>query len=525
MEYAKWIALDPIQVVNYANDKEGDDSTPADASTAIGMRRQYNGNEELIFIIPVEDVSTNKPGDEQESEESEGKDTAEYQPDLAINEAGEEGPEQADAKKVAKIEFVTKDEQNNDIVNVITPQDKEMSVEAVKNLLKGDAITDNKFEEIPAEAIQGKKEDASKIQTKVESDNKSQDDIVDIINHKTETGNNNDDNSDLTKDKVAEALKQNVETIASNIIKVCVVDPSKFEYRTGGPGEYGYNKVKLYHGPKIPVLTGVKTTKDNDIAVHTELFLQDITNTTNKEQIVNALKNNTISLKNEYNPQTPIVVDNNGNVSVFKNNLKGRLYFVKIVDGKEISDAAIGRNSVIVGGNSEQELLMNIKKGLEQLIISYTSEKSNIQENKEDVLESIKLEYTHSAVNESMTAVKLVRNAVFESNKNAYLVSMTCWGDGSRHNPAKFLEESVKAVVYTAGSYSDIAKSAKKDKNLSILPLTESVTYQVPMPYNRYAILTNGNPLYEAVAVITIDATPDHNITSSKFIGVTRIVK
>ena len=45
------------------------------------------------------------------------------------------------------------------------------------------------------------------------------------------------------------------------------------------------------------------------------------------------------------------------------------------------------------------------------------------------------------------------------------------------------------------------------------------------MPYNRYAILTNGNPLYEAVAVVTIDATPDHNITSSKFIGVTRIVK
>ena len=124
-----------------------------------------------------------------------------------------------------------------------------------------------------------------------------------------------------------------------------------------------------------------------------------------------------------------------------------------------------------------------------------------------------------------MTAVKLVRNAVFESNKNTYLVSMTCWGDGSRNNPVKFLEESVKSVVYRATSYSDIANATKKDKNLNILPLTESVTYQVPMPYNRYAILTNGNPLYEAVAVITIDATPDHNITFSKFIGVTRIVK
>ena len=139
--------------------------------------------------------------------------------------------------------------------------------------------------------------------------------------------------------------------------------------------------------------------------------------------------------------------------------------------------------------------------------------------------DSVKIHYVSPAINESMTAVKLVRNAVFESNKNAYLVSMTCWGDGTRNNPVKFLEESVKSVVYNATSYSDIANAAKKDKNLNILPLTESVTYQVPMPYNRYAILTNGNPLYEAVAVITIDATPDHNITSSKFIGVTRIVK
>ena len=522
LEYAKWIALDPIQVVNYT--KEGDNSTLADASTAIGMRRQYNGNEELIFIIPVEDASTNKPGAEQESE---GKDAAEYQPDLAVNEAGEEGPEQADAKKVAKIEFVTKDEQNNDIVNVITPQDKEMSVEAVKNLLKGDAITDNKFEEIPAEAIQGKKEDASKIQTKVESDNKSQDDIVDIINHKTETGNNNDDNSDLTKDKVAEALKQNIENIANNISKVCTLDQSKFKLRQGVSGnEYSAKGVKLYRGPVTLIQTGVKTTKGNEIAVHTELFIPEIKDTSTEKKITKAVKNGAVSLKNEYNQQTPIAIDNNGTVIVFKNNLKVRLYFVKLIDGKEVSDTNnVNGNTVIFQSNSEQELLTNIKKGLEQLIISYTSEKSNIQENKEDVLESIKLEYTHSAVNESMTAVKLVRNAVFESNKNTYLVSMTCWGDGSRLNPAKFLEESVKAVIYTAASYSDIAKSAKKDKNLSILPLTESVTYQVPMPYNRYAILTNGNPLYEAVAVITIDATPDHNITSSKFIGVTRIVK
>ena len=523
LEYTKWIAIDPIQVVNY-KPKDGNNPTPADDSAAIGMHRQYNGSEELVFIIPVKDDSTNNPDVEQESE---GRDAAEYQPDLAVNEAGEEGAGQEGAKKVAKIEFVTKDKNGNGVINVITPQDKEMSVDAVKNLLKGDAITDDKFEEIPADAIQGKKEDASKIQTKVESDNKSQDDIADIINHKTETGNNNDDSSDLTKDKVAEALKQNIENIANNISKVCTLDQSKFKLRQGVSGnEYSAKGVKLYRGPVTLIQTGVKTTKGNEIVVHTELFIPEIKDTSTEQKITKAVKRGAVSLKNEYNQQTPIAIDNNGTVIVFKNNLKVRLYFVKLIDGKEVSDTNnVNGNTVIFQSNSEQELLTNIKKGLEQLIISYTSEKSNIQENKEDVLESIKLEYTHSAVNESMTAVKLVRNAVFESNKNAYLVSMTCWGDGSRHNPAKFLEESVKSVVYTATTYSDIAKSAKKDKNLSILPLTESVTYQVPMPYNRYAILTNGNPLYEAVAVITIDATPDHNITSSKFIGVSRIVK
>lgn len=177
--------------------------------------------------------------------------------------------------------------------------------------------------------------------------------------------------------------------------------------------------------------------------------------------------------------------------------------------------------------NNENEVIAIINNTQVQNPQTLTAQQelSKQPENGQNVSTSFTIQYVSPAINESMTAVKLVRNAVFESNKNAYLVSMTCWGDGSRNNPVKFLEESVKSVIYDATSYSDIANAAKKDKNLNILPLTESVTYQVPMPYNRYAILTNGNPLYEAVAVITIDTTPDHNITSSKFIGVTRIVK
>jgi hypothetical protein len=45
------------------------------------------------------------------------------------------------------------------------------------------------------------------------------------------------------------------------------------------------------------------------------------------------------------------------------------------------------------------------------------------------------------------------------------------------------------------------------------------------MPYNRYGVLTSGNPLYEAVAIITIDNTPDHNIVDTNYVGVNRITK
>ena len=238
--------------------------------------------------------------------------------------------------------------------------------------------------------------------------------------------------------------------------------------------------------------------------------------------IIDILKNSnfTIIKPNDAEPIKAEVKKVNNNISTqpagnknevidIINNIKG--------DGKSDNNDSTSGSQRVNGNNNTQ--LQTPKTPTDQ-------PKSNNQpENGQKIKDSFAIQYVSPAINESMTAVKLVRNAVFESNKNAYLVSMTCWGDGSRNNPVKFLEESVKSVLHDATSYSGIANAAKKDKNLNILPLAESVTYQVPMPYNRYAILTNGNPLYEAVAVITIDTTPDHNITSSKFIGVTRIVK
>ena len=514
LEYTKWIAIDPIQVINYPP-KEGNDTTSIDSSATIGMSRRYNNTEELVFIVPVEDASANK---------SEGRDTAEYKPDLAVNEAGEEGTEQVGAKKVAKIKFVTKDNENDQDVIITCDNVEEMTVNDVKTLLAGGDINGDKFVEISPNNIQKIKKSVDKIEksgnAKIQTIfNSNKEDIIKVINNKHYKIDAGNENNNSTKDEVAEALTEKLDIIVGNIIKVCDIKNFKLTRIDNNSYTYIYSLTYQY----IP--TGVTTTKNNEIAVRVYAYLKgDVPTTENRNKIINALNNNKVELINEYK-DTDISVDNNGNVFIYKNNLQIYFLLVKLVNGKANYDENAYDNQRLATGTDNTSLSNNIKKGLEDLIKIYNSDKSDINENKKDVLESIKLEYTHSAVNESMTAVKLVRNAVFESNKNAYLVSMTCWGDGTRINPAKFLEESVKSVVYNATSYSDIANAAKKDKNLNILPLTESVTYQVPMPYNRYAILTNGNPLYEAVAVVTIDATPDHNITSSKFIGVTRIVK
>ena len=524
LEYTKWIAIDPIQVINYPP-KEGNDTTSIDSSTTIGMSRRYNNTEELIFIVPVEDASTNNSSVEDASaNNSEGRDAAEYKPDLAVNEGGEEGTEQVGAKKVAKIKFVTRDNENDQAVIITCDNVEGMTVDDVKTLLTGNDINGDSFADISPNDIQKIKNSVDKIEksgnAKVQTiNNSNKEDIINVINnkhYKTDVGN---ENNNSTKDEVAEALTEKLDIIVGNIIKVCDIKNFKLTRIDNNSYTYFYSLTYQY----IP--TGVTTTKNNEIAVRVYAYLKgDVPTTENRNKIINALNNNKVKLINEYK-DTDISVDNNGNVFIYKNNLQIYFLLVKLVNGKANYDENAYDNQRLAKGTDNTSLSNNIKKGLEDLIKIYNSDKSDINENKKDVLESIKLEYTHSAVNESMTAVKLVRNAVFESNKNAYLVSMTCWGDGTRINPAKFLEESVKSVVYNATSYSDIANAAKKDKNLNILPLTESVTYQVPMPYNRYAILTNGNPLYEAVAVITIDATPDHNITSSKFIGVTRIVK
>ena len=91
--------------------------------------------------------------------------------------------------------------------------------------------------------------------------------------------------------------------------------------------------------------------------------------------------------------------------------------------------------------------------------------------------------------------------------------------------PAKSVEDTITNMLESAKDYYDIAVIAKRDKTIKLVPVSESLAYNIAMPHNRYAMLTVGNPLYEAAAIFTIDNSIEHKILASKFMGVTRIVK
>ena len=533
LEYTKWIAIDPIQVVNYKPK-----ATPADDSAAVGMRREYNNAEEFIFIVPAEDTTANNT----DVEKSEGRDAGEYQPDLAVNEAGEEGAEQDGAKKVAKIEFVTKDEQNNPVVNVITPQDKEMRVEAVKNLLLNGDDINNKFVEIPSNDVQGKKEDASKIQKKIESDNKTQAEIVAIINH-TNGGENNDDNASGTKEVVVKKLTNNIAAISENVYKTfnnVLSNTQNLAVRAykSGSGEASTTTSKLLRANSLQTVdTGVLTTANHKLVVMLDIYAP-------KTKNLELVKNNNYKIVPQYkNTQDGSGIETNTDSStgahvalIYKNAFVIRMFFTIIDDNNIVvtpgnRDLDTGKGTAqIVNGNSgildDGKLKEAITNGINELILRYKSADSYIKETTEETLgENVVISYSVSNMNESYNSVSIKRDMVFENSKSTYVLSTFAWGDGTVLYPSNYVKESIETIINNANDYYDIASVAKRDKSVKLVPITESLIYNIPMPHNRYAVLTNGNPLYEAVAIIKVDDSVDHNIVASRFIGVNRITK
>ena len=600
--YTKWIALDPIQVVNYA--KEGDDNndedTVVDDSTIVGMRRNINGTEEMVFIIPEqpengEDTETphTNSGDQTPTGESADKDK-QFSPDLAVNEDGqEEGDEKQE--KVDRIEFVTTDENKAKIVNTIHITSDELTKEAVVNLLANMENKDLSF------TAMNDNDTTNSRKTKVEGNNNTsessastKEELLDIINGKKKSDNTIDSDEQKDLSKVFEALNEHYRNIEFSS-KTFDIIPDK-----------GYVKVLEKVTPSIITFK----TQIPNLSLRTRLLANINLNEVNKfiqEYIQNKGKGNTtaggqtslpkqtqqnlLQLPAAKGFQEGIVIKkrmkineegeaaNGSNLPVNQNSQVPAQQGQQSQQSQQGQQQNIGFNALSVEelvkcinlvnnfavpetdgklyaswDDEKKEFnvykkilklveieIFNTDTSTEKLLASevaqFTEESiTNAVENLVNKFKTVEsfnnikfdVNYNISTINESVNSISLHRNIKQTKNnisESLYIVSAYAWGDGSSLYPAKSVEDTITNMLESAKDYYDIAVIAKRDRTIKLVPVSESLAYNITMPHNRYAMLTAGNPLYEAAAIFTVDNSIEHKILASKFIGVTRIIK
>ena len=104
-----------------------------------------------------------------------------------------------------------------------------------------------------------------------------------------------------------------------------------------------------------------------------------------------------------------------------------------------------------------------------------------------------------------------------------YVLSENAWGDGVTMNPVAKLNEFVESTLKTCQRIEDFTRLAKSSVSVNFMPLSEDCSYKTTLPYNRYKMLTEVNPLYEATVILSFDPLGNVNKVINK--GVTKICK
>jgi hypothetical protein len=126
----------------------------------------------------------------------------------------------------------------------------------------------------------------------------------------------------------------------------------------------------------------------------------------------------------------------------------------------------------------------------------------------------------------NLNTIKVTRNIKSSiDTKGLYILSESCWGDGSIARPSKYLNESYESIKNSCNNYSDLASYVKTHKYCSLVPFNESYEVKVQAPYNRYAMLTEGCALYEHLSYIQFNNTEDKEISHIYNVGVYKFIK
>ena len=110
-----------------------------------------------------------------------------------------------------------------------------------------------------------------------------------------------------------------------------------------------------------------------------------------------------------------------------------------------------------------------------------------------------------------------------KTKEQFYVLSENAWGDGVTINPVAKLNEFVDNTLKNCKEYNDFTKLAKSSVSINFMPITEDCSYKTVLPYNRYKMLTEVNPLYEATVILSFDMFGNVDKVINK--GVTKICK
>ena len=110
-----------------------------------------------------------------------------------------------------------------------------------------------------------------------------------------------------------------------------------------------------------------------------------------------------------------------------------------------------------------------------------------------------------------------------KTKEQFYVLSENAWGDGVTINPVAKLNEFVDNTLKNCKEYNDFTRLAKSSVSINFMPITEDCSYKTVLPYNRYKMLTEVNPLYEATVILSFDMFGNVDKVINK--GVTKICK
>ena len=110
----------------------------------------------------------------------------------------------------------------------------------------------------------------------------------------------------------------------------------------------------------------------------------------------------------------------------------------------------------------------------------------------------------------TLSYLKVHRNISIDSNDTYYVLSENAWGDGSVRNPIDYLKNRINESD-KFNTYDDFARYAKSSVSINFIPVNEE-EYKTVLPYNRYQMLTESNPLYESLVFVSFDNTEDRKV-------------